>query len=107
MRMLDSHAMSGWVGHAVHDPSGDRIGALIQVYVDSRNEPIWLAIKRGTMTTRTDMVPATAASVGPFGLTVSLAAETIHGSPHVHDRHHLTPEEERLLNAYYGIGAAT
>jgi len=104
--MLDSHALSGWVGHAVHDPSGKRIGDLIQVYVNGNGEPLWLVVKRGTMTTHTDLVPASAASVGPSGLMVSFDAPTIHGSPNVKDRHHLTADEEQALSDYYKVGAA-
>jgi len=99
--MLDSVTLSRWVGHAVHDPSNQRIGDLIQVYVDSSDTPQWLVIKRGTMTVREDLVPASVASVGPAGLTVSLDASTIHGSPRVRDRHHLTAAEEQSLSDYY------
>jgi len=105
--MLDSETLARWVGHAVHDPSGKRIGSLIQVYTTTSGEPLWLVVKRGTMTTRTDLVPASAASVGSAGLEVSVDAPRIHGSPSVKDRHHLTVDDERALNAYYGIGAVS
>ena len=101
--MLDSDTFSRWVGHAVHDPAGKRIGDLIQVYLDGKGQAQWMVVKRGTMTTRTDFVPASTATIEPAGLTVSLEADVIHGSPHIRDRHHVSSTEEQALNDYYGI----
>jgi len=106
--MLESDVLSRWVGHAVHDPSGARVGDLIQVYVtDPGNEPRWLVVKRGTFDPQLDLVPASAASVGTHGLTITFGAEKIHGSPRVADRHHLTAAEERELLAHYGVRSPT
>jgi hypothetical protein len=102
--MLDAKAYDGWIGHAVHDRSGTRIGDLIQVYLDPTGAPQWLVVKRGTLTTRTDLVPASAASVGSSGLELSVDTATIHGSPKV-DRHHMSSDDEKALNDYYGIGS--
>jgi hypothetical protein len=104
--MLDSDTLSRWVGHSVHDAAGKRIGDLIQVYV-ANNEPRWLAVKRGTMTVRTDLVPAAAATVAKHGLTVSCHEQTVHWAPHVKDRHHMTDDEERSLLDYYRERAAS
>ena len=104
--MLDSETFRRWVGHAVHDPSGERVGGLVQVYVNGDGEPQWLVLNRRTMTARTDLVPASAATIGEAGLEVTVAASVIHDAPPVKDRHHLTGDEERALTEYYGIDAA-
>jgi hypothetical protein len=48
------------------------------------------------------LVPAWVASVGRFGLEVSLEASMTHDSPRVKDRHHVTAEEKRAPTSSTG-----
>ena len=97
---LDADTLSRWVGHRVSDPEGNRIGDLIQVYVVG-DQPRWLAIKRGTMTTRIDFAPASMAATTSHGLGLPFGAEILHNAPPVANRHQMTDDEERALNNYY------
>jgi hypothetical protein len=100
--MLDIATLSRWVGHTVHDPTGKRVGELIQVYVEGPHDtPCWLAIKRDVMSTRVDIVPAATAYVGDHGFSVGYAMAAIQSAPAVKDRHHITDAEATALTDHF------
>jgi len=105
--MLDNETFSRWVGHTVHDPTGRRVGELIQVYVQGQDDtPCWLAIKRDVMSAHVDIVPAATAYVGDHGFSVGSTMAAIQSAPAVKDRHHITDAEAAALTDHFaGAGA--
>jgi sporulation protein YlmC with PRC-barrel domain len=55
MTMTD---LSGWRGHDVVDPSGERIGEIADIYLDEQtDQPEWLAVRTGLFGHRISFVP--------------------------------------------------
>jgi hypothetical protein len=103
---LDMKYLSGWVGHEVHSTNGEDLGGLIRIYTDGPNdEPRWLEIKRGTMTTHTVVVPLRYGDAGEGGFTLPFSAAVLDGAPPVTDSHRITSDEQRALDGYYAKAA--
>ena len=55
MTMTD---LSGWRGHDVVDPSGDKIGEIEDIYLDEQTDQLeWLAVRTGLYGRRVSFVP--------------------------------------------------
>lgn len=93
-------------GQLVHDPQGDRVGVLEQIYLDDdTGEPEWIAVRTGRFVLAISVVPVVGALCDPIGcLYVTRSRATIEAAPAV-DPHTVLDEQERqrLSAHYYGI----
>jgi hypothetical protein len=99
------HSAWDWVGYQLKDPAGEKIGEVLEVYVDTATgEPAWLAISTGWFGTRVSLVPVAHTSPqGDHELVTKWSKEQVRQAPHVPADGELTDAEERALFAYYGV----
>lgn len=96
---------SGWIGHAVVDRSGDKVGKVSQIYVDDQTgQPEWLAISTGLFKSRSSFVPLQGARADGDQLVIPYDKAKVNDAPQVEDDNdgYLQPEEEQALYRYYG-----
>lgn len=75
-------AASDWLGKAIIDRDGERIGKLQDVYVDvETDEPQFGSVKEGFLDRHLTFVPLAGVEVGPDGLRVSVAKEQVRSAP--------------------------
>jgi sporulation protein YlmC with PRC-barrel domain len=90
-------------GAPVHTSDREKIGTVENVYYDvETNEPRWLAISGGFLSTRSTMVPLHEATYDEDGIVVPFTKDQIKRAPDV------TPDAisqhlERQLFEYYGF----
>jgi uncharacterized protein (TIGR02271 family) len=93
-------------GAPVYDSAGDKIGQVEEIYYDERSgRPEWLGIGTGFFGTKRVLVPLTGARLDPDAVTVGYARDQVKDSPDI-DSDELSPELERELYTYYGLGAS-
>lgn len=103
--MVGRNEIDRVIGTDVYDSDGNKIGAAGQVYVDDETgEPEWVTVSTGLFGTRESFVPLAEANFTDQGLTVPFDKAFVKDAPNVDDDGHLSPEEERDLYAYYGMG---
>jgi uncharacterized protein (TIGR02271 family) len=102
MTMTD---LSGWRGHDVVDPSGDRIGEIADIYLDEQtDQPEWLAVRTGLFGRRLSFVPLAEAQPAGDDVAVPYTKDQVKDAPHVDpDEGLLSEAEEARLYEYYGL----
>lgn len=99
-----------WVGQDVFDADNAKIGAIEDLYYDTRTKrPEWMAVKTGMFGMKRNFVPMNEAqsftnSDGITCLRVPYTKDQVKDAPQIDagDRL-LTTEEERLLYSHYGF----
>jgi uncharacterized protein (TIGR02271 family) len=103
--MITSDDLRNLLGATAHDPSGDKIGKVGQVYYDDdTDEPKWITVHTGLFGTNESFVPLQGAQVQRGIVTVRHDKQKIKNAPNIARDGHLSPEEEVQLYRYYGIG---
>lgn len=105
MTNTSSEDYSAWIGHAVVDQSGDKVGKVSQIYVDDQTgQPEWLAISTGLFKSRSSFVPLQSARSDGDQLVIAYDKAMVNDAPQVEDDNdgYLQPEEEQALYRYYG-----
>jgi uncharacterized protein (TIGR02271 family) len=102
MTMTD---LSGWRGHDVVDPSGDKIGEIADIYLDEQTEqPEWLAVRTGLFGRRVSFVPIAEAQAAGDDVAVPYTKDQVKDAPHADpDEGLLSEAEEARLYEYYGL----
>jgi uncharacterized protein (TIGR02271 family) len=102
--MITRSDLRNLLGATAHDPSGDKVGKVGQVYYDDdTDQPKWITVHTGLFGTNESFVPLQGAQVQHGIVTVGYDKQKIKDAPNIaHDRH-LSPEEEQQLYRYYGI----
>ena len=96
--------LSGWKGLDVVDPSGDKIGALEDVYLDEQtDQPEWLAVRTGLFGRRISFVPIAEAQATGDAVAVPYTKEQVKDAPNSEPDGLLSEEEEARLYEYYGL----
>jgi hypothetical protein len=95
----------GWVGHELKDPAGEKIGEVLELYVDAASgEPAFLAVSTGWFGTHVSLVPVALTSPrGDHELECQCSKEQVKQAPHVPVDGELSEAEERAVFAYYGV----
>jgi uncharacterized protein (TIGR02271 family) len=92
------------LGATAHDPSGDKIGKVGQVYYDDdTDQPKWITVHTGLFGTKESFVPLQGAQVKGGVVTVGYDKQKIKNAPNIDQDRHLSPDEEQQLYRYYGI----
>jgi len=106
-----------WIGHDVIDTSDDKIGKVVDIYLDDETgEPSWASVKTGLIRNRINFVPLAGASGSGEDLKdlkVRYEKEQVTGAPSTESDGHLSLDDEAALYRHYGLyyaqpsGAAT
>jgi uncharacterized protein (TIGR02271 family) len=102
--MITKDDLRNLLGATAHDPSGDKIGKVGQVYYDDdTDQPKWITVHTGLFGTNESFVPLQGAQVKGGMVTVGYDKQKIKDAPNIAQDGHLSPEEEVQLYRYYGI----
>jgi uncharacterized protein (TIGR02271 family) len=103
--MITKNELRNLLGATAHDPSGDKIGKVGQVYYDDdSDQPKWVTVHTGLFGTNESFVPLEGARVQGGVVTLGYDKQKIKDAPNIDQDRHLSPEEEQQLYRYYGIG---
>jgi uncharacterized protein (TIGR02271 family) len=104
-----SQDYSAWIGHAVVDQSGNKVGRVSQIFVDDQGQPLWLTVNTGMFKSRSSFVPLDGATADGDRLVVAYDKAQISDAPQVDDDGdgYISPEEEEALYRYYGRAYTT
>ena len=100
--MIDIDTASSWRGHEVVDRDGDKIGKLVEVYLDlPKGEPEWGLVKTGLFGTRQHFVPIGSATAEEGIVRVPYEKEQVKGAPSIEPDGQLSQTEEAELYRHY------
>ncbi len=105
MTNTETQDYTGWVGQAVVDTAGDKVGKVANIYVDDETgQPEWLAVSTGMFGKKSSFVPMQGARSDGDQLVIGWDKAKVKDAPQVEDDAdgYLTPEEEQALYRYYG-----
>jgi uncharacterized protein (TIGR02271 family) len=103
--MLDQGQIDQVAGSDAYGSDGSKIGSVGQVYLDDQTgQPAWVTVNTGLFGTNESFIPLSQASFSGDRLTVPYDKNKVKGAPNVAADGHLSPDEERELYAYYGVG---
>lgn len=94
-----------WRGRSVVDESGDKIGALEAVYVDTANdEPAFATVEVGFVgRRRLVFVPLNGATVSPDHVRVRCDKKLVKAAPSIDTDGELLATDESALFSHYGL----
>jgi uncharacterized protein (TIGR02271 family) len=93
-------------GATVVDRSGDRIGEVVEVYLDDvTGQPQWVTVRTGLFGRRESFVPLAAARVEGDQVRVDATKEQVGGAPQAGEDGRLSPRDEAEIYRYYGLAA--
>ena len=103
--MITRDDLRNLLGATAHDPSGDKIGKVGQVYYDDdTDQPKWITVQTGLFGTNESFVPLQGAQVRGGIVTLGYDKQRIKNAPNIAQDGHLSPEEEVQLYRYYEVG---
>ena len=89
----------------VYRSTGERIGRANSIYLDRvSRRPAWVGVTTGLFATHQSLIPLTDAAITNDRIIVAFSKDHIRDSPTVEPVDaRLTPGDERVLNAHYGL----
>jgi len=102
MGLPDVDTVLGWRGRTVRDSSGEELGTIAEIYLDSDDRPAWASVKRGRFRASETLVPLDQAHDADGELHLPFDRERFDAAPDVDPDVALEPDEERLLHEHYG-----
>jgi len=103
--MLDQSQIDQVTGSDAYGSDGEKIGSVGQVYLDDQTgQPAWVTVNTGLFGMNESFIPLSDASFSGDRLTVPYDKNKVKGAPNVASDGHLSPDEERELYSYYGVG---
>jgi stress response protein YsnF len=105
MTDIDQRPVADLTGKTVVDPDGDKIGTVVDVYVDNDTDrPEWLAVTTGLFGTKVSFVPIVDAWAVGDDLAVPYTKSTVKDAPNAEADGQLSSDEEAALYRHYGRG---
>jgi uncharacterized protein (TIGR02271 family) len=96
--------LAGWIGHTLVDQNGDKIGKVVDLYMDeATGQPEWIAVNTGRFGSNISFVPLAGATQHGDDLKVSYTTDVVKESPNAEPDGQLTQDEEARLYAHYGM----
>lgn len=93
-----------WIGQDAFDRTGDKIGSIDNVYVDTETgRPEWVAVNTGLFGMNTNLAPIVGSQVTEDGVQLDVEKDTVKDAPHVGEDRPLEVDEERRLYEHYQI----
>ena len=91
----------------MYDQAGEQIGKVEEIFVDvDSRQPEWIGLGTGFLGTKRVLVPVQGVELQGDGVSVPYAKDHVKESPDL-DGDQISPETERDLHAYYGLGGGT
>ncbi len=96
-----------YAGYTVRDPNGEKIGKVDDLFLDENDQPEYIGVKMGFFGTRSTLVPLDACTVDKSQgfIDVNQPKQTVKDAPSFDDDGEITPDLERQVREYYGLGA--
>jgi sporulation protein YlmC with PRC-barrel domain len=102
--MIDTNAIRSVMGAAVYDTSGDKIGKVGQVYLDSDSgRPVWASVNTGLFGTSESFVPLHDATWDGEHLRVGYEKSVVTDAPRIDVDGALSTEDQEELYRYYAV----
>jgi uncharacterized protein (TIGR02271 family) len=97
-----------FAGYTVYDKNHEKLGRVDDLFVNESDEPEYIGVKMGFFGTRSTLVPMDIVRVNDERELVEVAAEKerVKDAPNFDDDREITPDFERQVREYYGVGAA-
>src|SRR3712207_6435483 len=99
-----------FAGYEVYDQAGEKIGKVDDLFVDESDNPEYIGVKMGFLSTRSTLIPWEAvSSTDDTGrrIEVSVDKETAKNGPTFDDDRDITPDFENQVYTYYGLQRAS
>ena len=101
---FDPATLDRWRALAIVDRDGTTVGTISEFYLDRETGyPTWALVNAGLFGATQTFVPLLHATEIADGLQVPYAKSHIKDAPRLDLRDELTPDEEALLSAHYGV----
>src|SRR5215210_5860472 len=97
-----------YAGYEVYERDGERIGGVNDLFVDENDELKYIGVKIGHLATKPILIPMDAARVDKERRTIEVSQpkRKVHEGPTLDEDRKITPEFERQVRNYYGIGSS-
>jgi hypothetical protein len=106
--MIDSNLIGSVMGATLYDASGDKIGKVGQVYVDSDNgRPVWASVNTGLFGTSESFVPLHDADWDGEHLRVGYEKSFVTDAPRIDIDGALSTEDQLELYRYYDLDSGS
>lgn len=93
-------------GYEVHDPQGEKIGKVNDLFVNENDESEYIGVKMGFMGMNTTLIPAeivTSTDEERQVLEVSESKDRVKDAPNFDDSAEITPEYEEEIHRHFGL----
>lgn len=102
--MISQEQINALYDAEVVDQSGEKVGAMGQVYLDNKTgEPAWVTVRTGWIGGRRVFVPLTSAEIVQEQIRVPYSTAMIKDAPDIPCDRHLSEDEEQDLLEYYAV----
>ena len=100
-------AQDDFAGYQVYDTHYEKIGKVDDVFVGENDDPEYIGVKIGLLDTKTTLIPVEIVRVNDKRQLVEVAVDkdAVEKGPTFGDDREITPEFERQVISYYGVGA--
>src|SRR3954451_2910877 len=106
--MIDTNVIRNVMGATAYDSSGDKIGKVGQVYVDTDNgRPVWASVNTGLFGTSESFVPLHDAEWDGEHLRVGYEKSFVTDAPRIDVDGALSPEDQDQLYRYYSVDSGS
>ncbi|QIN79533.1 DUF2382 domain-containing protein [Rubrobacter marinus] len=97
-----------FAGYTVYDRDGDKVGKVDDLFLDESDRPEYVGVKMGFFGLSSTLIPMDAVRVdeGSQALYVQAEKEQVKNGPRFDDDSEITPDYERQVREYYGLGAS-
>ena len=104
MDAIDKDRMLGFRGEDLTDEAGDKIGKVVEMYLDADSgEPEWALVHTGLFGSKQTFVPLRGATEEDGGLRVPHTKKQVGDAPHMDPSGQLTKDQESALYRHYGV----
>jgi hypothetical protein len=101
---IDSETLERWRGLVVVDRDGSSVGTIGEFYLDrASGQATWALLTSGLLGSRQTFVPLTRAVESAGALRVPFSKRQVTTAPGINPDGELTPEQEAVLFAHYGL----
>jgi uncharacterized protein (TIGR02271 family) len=94
-----------FAGYTVYDQNYEKIGKVDDLFVDENDQPEYIGVKMGFLSTRSTLIPMGIVRVNDERQLIEVSAEkdVVKDGPTFDDDREITPEYENEVYSYYGL----
>jgi uncharacterized protein (TIGR02271 family) len=96
-----------YAGYEVYDRNGEKIGNVDVIFVDESDDPEYIGVKTGFLSTKSTLIPMDAIRIDERRriVEVSRPKSKVKEGPAFDDDKEVTPEHEERVRSFYGLGS--